>query len=71
MSQFGMQMPGGQLRRGPTMNVYTGMLFLAAVSLAAACIFMYVAAAKVGKDGNAFGIQTPSKGGSGGIQFSK
>ena len=33
MSQYGMQMPGGQLRRGASMNIYTGLLAAAAVAL--------------------------------------
>lgn len=57
MSQFGMQMPGGRARRTASMNVYTGLLFLAVVGLAVACGFMYVAASKVGVDGNPFGLQ--------------
>ena len=57
MSQFGMQMPGGRLKRTAAMNVYTGLLFLAVVSLATACGFMWVAAKKVGTEENPFGIQ--------------
>ncbi len=68
MSQFGMNMPGGQGRRAaPQMNVYTGLLFLACVSLAAACIYVYMGAAKLGKDGDPFGIQDTK----GGIKLSK
>jgi hypothetical protein len=57
MSQFGMQMPGGRLKRTASMNVYTGLLFLAVVSLATACGFMWVAASKVGVNGSPFGFQ--------------
>lgn len=57
MSQFGMQMPGGRLKRTASMNVYTGLLFLAVVALATACGFMWTAATKVGKDGSPFGLQ--------------
>lgn len=64
MSQYGMNMPGGMGRRGPTINVYTGLLFMAVVALAVACGFMYVAASKVGPDGNAFGIHEVTKGSS-------
>ncbi len=56
MSQFGMQMPGGRARAAPSMNVYTGLLFLAVVALGAASGMMYLAGAKVGPDGNAFGV---------------
>jgi hypothetical protein len=57
MSQFGMQMPGGRMKRTASMNVYTGLLFLAVVALAAACGFMWTAATKVGKDASPFGLQ--------------
>jgi hypothetical protein len=59
MSQFGMQLPGGQVRRGAGMNVYTGLLFCAVVALAAACAMMYMQGSKLGPDGNAFGVQDP------------
>ena len=32
MNQFGMQLPGGQMQRGPVMNVYTGLLLLAVIA---------------------------------------
>lgn len=57
MSQFGMQMPGGRARRGNSVDVHTLMLALACVFLIAACAIVYTAAAKLGKDGNAFGLQ--------------
>ena len=47
MSQYGMQMPGGQARRGATMNVYTGLLFVATVALAAACVFVFLQSGNV------------------------
>jgi hypothetical protein len=53
---LGMQMPGG-MKRGPALNVYTGLLFLAVVALATACVFMYVGAAKLGPNGDPLGIQ--------------
>ncbi len=69
MSQYGMSMPGGQGRRGPSLNVYTGLLFLAVVSLATACGFMWVAASKVSPEaGNPFAIQ---EGGAKGIKLGK
>jgi hypothetical protein len=58
MSQFGMQMPGGQMQRGPSLNVYTGLLALAAIALIAAAAYVFVQAGKVGKDGSPFGLQT-------------
>ena len=60
MSQLGMQMPGGA-RRGPQMTVYTGLMFLAVAALAAACVMVYFNAAKVGANGDPFGIQDPKK----------
>jgi hypothetical protein len=36
MSQFGMQMPGGRGRRAASMNIYTGLLLAAVLSLAVA-----------------------------------
>lgn len=57
MNQYGMQLPGGQMQRGPVMNVYTGLLLLAVIALAAASIMVYVNAAKVGKDGKPFTLQ--------------
>lgn len=60
MSQFGMQMPGARARRTATMNIYTGLLFLAVLGLAVACGFMYTAASKTSPDGNPFGsLQQP------------
>lgn len=57
MSQFGMQMPSGQLQRGPTMNVYTGLLLLAVLALLAAIVFLAAfAGPKIGPEGSPFGI---------------
>jgi hypothetical protein len=61
MSQFGMNMPGGQGRRVSTMNVYTGLLFVAVLSLAVACVYVWIGASKIGVNGNAFEIQNPAK----------
>ena len=48
MSQFGMQMPGSQLSaRRPSMNVYTGLMFVGVVVLAAACAMMWRSATLV------------------------
>lgn len=61
MSQFGMSMPGGRVRRAATMNIYTGLLFAAVVALAVSCGVMYFAAVKVGDNGNPLGIQPAGK----------
>jgi hypothetical protein len=57
MSNVGMQLPGGQVQRGPSMNVYTGLLLLAVLALAAASVMVYMSAGKVGKEGKPFGLQ--------------
>ncbi len=61
MSQFGMQMPGGRMKRGATPDVYTGLMVLAVVALLAACALMYMQGAKVGVDGSALGLQDPDQ----------
>ncbi|GEM_PF-566074 len=62
MSQFGMQMPGGHMQRGPTMNIYTGLLALAVVGLIAACAYVGVQAAKVSPAGSPWELQTYNEG---------
>lgn len=48
MSQLGMQMPGSAARRrGPAMNVYTGLLFLAVVALGAAVAMVWMSATEL------------------------
>lgn len=69
MSQFGMQMPGGRARRGGSPDVYSAMAFAAVIFLAAACVFVYLAASKVGKDGNAFGMQDATQANGQGISL--
>lgn len=59
MSQFGMQLPGGRMRRGASMNVYTGLLAASVMALLVACGYMWVAGTKVGVDGNPFSLQNP------------
>jgi len=56
MSQFGMQMPAGQAQRGPSMNVYTGLLFLAVAGLLAANIFVFLQAKQISPNGEVFQI---------------
>lgn len=62
MSQYGMQMPGGRMKRTASMNVYTGLLFVTAVALAAACVFMWKAGQKVGPEGNGFKVHPEGSG---------
>jgi len=61
MSQFGMQMPGGRLRRGASPDIYTALMGLAVVALLAACVFVFLQGSKVGPDGSAVGLQDPSR----------
>ena len=55
MSQLGMNLPGGARRR-PQMTVYTGMLFIAVVSLATACAMVFLAGQKIGPGGDDRGM---------------
>lgn len=50
-----MQMPAGQLQRGPTMNIYSGLLFLAVIALICACGFVAWAGRDIGPGGSPFG----------------
>jgi hypothetical protein len=52
-----MQMPGGRMKRSASMNIYTALLFFAVVGLGVACGVMYVAAKKVGANGDPFALQ--------------
>ena len=61
MSQFGMQMPAGRVRRGPSIDAMTALAGFAVLCLAAACIVMWSAGSKVGKGGFVFGIQDAGK----------
>jgi len=61
MSQFGMQMPAGR-KRASSPDVYTGLMVVAVVFLAAATAVLWQAAGKVGKAGNAFELQEAGAG---------
>ncbi len=61
MSQFGMQMPGAQVKRGASMNIYTVLLLGALIMLGAATAFVYLQGAKIGPDGNALGLHESPK----------
>jgi hypothetical protein len=63
MGQMGMNLPGGVRRRTATLDIYTGLLFMAVVALAAACVVVFIQGSLIGKAGNAFGLQeTPTPG---------
>ena len=57
MSQFGMQMPGGQRRRGAALDVYGALAFIAVAFLLTACVVMFRAGQVVGPDGSPFKLQ--------------
>ncbi|MBM4108583.1 MAG: hypothetical protein FJ255_07190 [Phycisphaerae bacterium] len=57
MSQIGMQMPGTRVRRGGGPDIYAGLAFVAVAFLATACVLVYQAGTKIGKDGSPFAIQ--------------
>lgn len=65
MSQFAMQMPGSQLAgRRPSMNVYTGLMFVAVVVLGVACAMMWRSATLVSPQQGAmapFSLQEPNR----------
>lgn len=63
MSQFGMQMPGGRQSSGPTPDVYTGMMFLAVVSMIVACAMLWVAGSKISPDGMPLSLQSETPNG--------
>lgn len=56
MSQFGMQMPGG-MRRGPSINVYTGLMAIATIALAAACLYLALGPGAALGNGNPFAVR--------------
>ncbi|HYE61526.1 MAG TPA: hypothetical protein VD997_05990 [Phycisphaerales bacterium] len=60
MSQFGMQLPGGRVKRGASPDVYTALAALATAFLIAACVVMFMAGKKVGKDGQPWSLQDPT-----------
>ena len=47
MNQMGLQMPGARTVRRPQLNVYTALVFIATVALAAACGIVWQASAKL------------------------
>ncbi len=56
MSQMGMQMPGAQRGRKASLNIYTGMSFVAMVALLVATIFVFRAAHTVAPEEGAMGV---------------
>lgn len=50
MSQLGMNLPGSKRMLGASMNIYTGLLFLAVVCMAAAVALVWQAGAELSPD---------------------
>lgn len=63
MSQYGMQMPAGQLQRGATMNIYTGLLFAAVIALLAACVYVFMQGKIIGPSGDPLSVHKAPEGG--------
>lgn len=61
MGRMGMQLPGGMRRATPTLNVYTGLLFLAVVALGIACAAVYLNGSLIGPEGNALAVHEAAK----------
>ena len=57
MSQFGMQMPGGQKARKASPDVYTVLMFVACAALAGATAMVALNGILVGKDGSPIALQ--------------
>jgi hypothetical protein len=71
MSQMGMNLPGAARRRAATMDIYTGLLFVAVVALIAACAVVFINGSLIGKGGSAFGLQNSADGAKSGLDFGK
>lgn len=56
MSQMGMQMPGAQRGRKASLNIYTGMSFVAMLALLVATIFVFRAASTVAPEDGPMGV---------------
>jgi hypothetical protein len=69
MSQMGMNLPGATRRRSATMDIYTGLLFVAVVALIAACAVVFINGSLIGKSGSAFGLQEPAQGSKSNLTF--
>ena len=61
MSQFGMQMPGGRGRSGPTPDVFTALMFVASIAMLVACGVLYYANSQLAPNSNPFDVQDPDR----------
>jgi len=59
MSQFGMQMPGGRAKSGPTPDVFTALMFVASIAMLVGCGVLFWANMKLAPDGNPIKVQDP------------
>jgi hypothetical protein len=57
MATFGMQSPAGRAKKASGINVYTGLAALACICLAIACAVVFMYGSKIGKGGQAWGLQ--------------
>lgn len=60
MSQLKMNLPGAQVAMGPQMNIYTGLLFLAALALVAAVAIVWQVGASLSPDAMPWTLQDPN-----------
>ncbi|MFG0305517.1 MAG: hypothetical protein ACF8Q5_04815 [Phycisphaerales bacterium JB040] len=61
MSQFGMQMPGGRGRSGPTPDVFTALMFVASLAMLVGCAVLYWANSQVAPSTNPLSVQDPAR----------
>jgi len=61
MSQFGMQMPGGRAKSGPTPDVFTALMFVASLAMLVGCVVLYLANAQVAPSSNPLSVQDPAR----------
>lgn len=56
MSQLGMNLPGSKRTTRPSMNIYTGLLFLGVVCLGAAVILVWMSAIQIAPEQGPMGV---------------
>ena len=60
MSQFGMQMPGGRAKSGPTPDVFTALMFVAMLAMMVGCGVLYWANSQIAPTANPLSVQKPN-----------
>lgn len=63
MSQLGMQLPGGQVKRSTSPNVYTALLFVAVLALAGGLTAAWLNGSKLAPDGKPWQTHESGQGG--------